>query len=513
MVELPFRSMMVPTGLRNKFLCCLLLQWLLLLLAGPISAKHIRYPRLGLPRKTLLDPRVLDQSDFQIFNYTQTLDHFNYKPESYMTFQQRYVINSRYWGGPNSTSPIFVYTGDEGGLESDVDAAGIMTDNAPRFKALLVYIEHRYYGTSVPYGSTEEAYRNASTLGYFSSEQALADYAELITYLKNKFSADNCPVVVMGGSYGGMLAAWFRLKYPHIAMGALAVSAPILYFDDLTPPNGYYSVVTKDFKEASESCYSTVRESWFEIDKIASQSDGLALLTKKFKSCSPLNQSIELKDYLESTYCVSAQYDSPPDYPVAKLCKAIDGAPQGSGVLERIFAGVVAVNGDKKCYDMSDTGFDSYAVKGWDWQSCTEMAMPMGRGSNDTMFQAAPFDLKEYMESCREEYGVYPRPHWATTEFGGHNIKRVLENFATNIIFSNGLRDPYSSGGVLQNISDSVVAVYTTEGSHCLDILASSSDDPDWLTRQRDTEMKIVEGWIANYKASLIAGRETKPPI
>ena len=45
-----------------------------------------------------------------------------------------------------------------------------------------------------------------------------------------------------------VLASWFRLKYPHVALGALASSAPILYFDDITPQNGYFSVVSKDFK-------------------------------------------------------------------------------------------------------------------------------------------------------------------------------------------------------------------------------------------------------------------------
>ena len=44
------------------------------------------------------------------------------------------------------------------------------------------------------------------------------------------------------------LAAWFRLKYPHIAYGALASSAPILYFDDITPQDAYYSTVSKDFR-------------------------------------------------------------------------------------------------------------------------------------------------------------------------------------------------------------------------------------------------------------------------
>ena len=81
------------------------------------------------------------EGDFVTYYYTQTLDHFSYRPESYTTFQQRYVVNSRYWGGANTSSPIFVYTGDEGGLIDDLDAAGLMVDFAPSFKALLVYIE------------------------------------------------------------------------------------------------------------------------------------------------------------------------------------------------------------------------------------------------------------------------------------------------------------------------------------------------------------------------------------
>ena len=142
----------------------------------------------------------------------------------------------------------------------------------------LLVCQHRYYGQSIPFGSREEALKNASTRGYFNSAQAIADYAEVLEYIKKKLLAENSPVIVIGGSYGGsklpiqvlnlnafsqhvleelccylffhnsVLASWFRLKYPHVALGALASSAPILYFDDITPQNGYYSIVTKDFR-------------------------------------------------------------------------------------------------------------------------------------------------------------------------------------------------------------------------------------------------------------------------
>ncbi len=57
-------------------------------------------------------------------------------------------------------------------------------------------------------------------VGYLSSEQALADFAMTVRHLKASTpDAANSPVVAFGGSYGGMLAAWFRIKYPDLVIG------------------------------------------------------------------------------------------------------------------------------------------------------------------------------------------------------------------------------------------------------------------------------------------------------
>lgn len=45
-----------------------------------------------------------------------------------------------------------------------------------------------------------------------------------------------------------VLAAWMRLKYPHIAIGALASSAPILQFENIVPSETFYDIVSQDFK-------------------------------------------------------------------------------------------------------------------------------------------------------------------------------------------------------------------------------------------------------------------------
>lgn len=90
-------------------------------------------------------PASLPAADFKTFFYTQTLDHFNYRPESYTTFQQRYVVNSKYWGGgSNIGAPILAYLGAEAPLDDDLNVIGFLSDNAVHFNALLVYIEVIY---------------------------------------------------------------------------------------------------------------------------------------------------------------------------------------------------------------------------------------------------------------------------------------------------------------------------------------------------------------------------------
>ncbi|KAF0686759.1 hypothetical protein As57867_021395, partial [Aphanomyces stellatus] len=154
---------------------------------------------------------------------TQALDHFT---AHHATYQQRYFTCGEHWNYPDG--PIFFYTGHEGDAESFLQATGLMWENAAEFGALLVFAEHRYFGKSFP------KIANATfleSLRFLSSEQALADYAVLVRHVKDTFNAEESPVIAFGGSYAGMLAAWFRMKYPHLVDGAIAASAPLLAFE------------------------------------------------------------------------------------------------------------------------------------------------------------------------------------------------------------------------------------------------------------------------------------------
>jgi len=50
------------------------------------------------------------------------------------------------------TGPILFYAGNEGSIEGFYDNTGYITDDlAPKFKALIIYAEHRYFGESFPF--------------------------------------------------------------------------------------------------------------------------------------------------------------------------------------------------------------------------------------------------------------------------------------------------------------------------------------------------------------------------
>lgn len=53
-------------------------------------------------------------------------------------------------------------------------------------------------------------------------------------------------------------------------------------------------------------------------------------------------------------------------------------------------------------------------------QSCTEMILPTQGNNENSIFPASTYNYTSIASECKVENGVPPRPHWITTEFGGH---------------------------------------------------------------------------------------------
>lgn len=84
----------------------------------------------------------------------------------------------------------------------------------------------------MPFGN--DSYKNAETLGYLTSTQALADYAILIRSLKQNLSAEASPVVVFGGSYGGSKSILYFSLFNNLPLFFLLVrNQAFIIFEDV----------------------------------------------------------------------------------------------------------------------------------------------------------------------------------------------------------------------------------------------------------------------------------------
>ena len=95
---------------------------------------------------------------------------------------------------------------------------------------------------------------------YLSSKQALRDIAFFIEELtKNQWYGISAKSkwLTIGGSYPGALSAWFRSKYPHLTVGALASSAVILAVEDFRM---FDEQIYLSLNKSGDYCVEAVRQ-------------------------------------------------------------------------------------------------------------------------------------------------------------------------------------------------------------------------------------------------------------
>ena len=206
--------------------------------------------------------------------FTQRLDHF--KITDTRTWQQRYWINWRYYkpGGP-----ALLMIGGEGEANPQWLEAGAWLDYARAEGAAMLLLEHRYYGNSHP--TPDLTVKN---LKWLSSRQALADLAAFISQQRVEAGLAGA-WVALGGSYPGSLAAWLRLKYPHLVAGAVSSSGPLQAKADFFE----YLEVVEAALDTVPGCSAVVKSAIKKVEKLTAHRMGWKFLSKHFKLCSSLD--------------------------------------------------------------------------------------------------------------------------------------------------------------------------------------------------------------------------------
>jgi len=312
--------------------------------------------------------------------FSQPLDHFS--SSTNLSFQQRYCIYDGYERKTvqnRFTSPIFFYTGNESPLEEYVNNTGLIYELAAKdhFSALVVFAEHRFEGQSVPDFDTLLA-SNIACFSYLTSSQALADFASLLSFLNPEHDR---PVIAFGGSYGGMLSSWLRMKYPWSVDGAIASSAPIFGLpltmkgditnkdksssrgQDIFPNDGTMdgafhvignaiqkNIVTGQVEE--NYCFDNLLAAWPLMKFLAQFPEGRHVLFQELNLCIPLESErdvAKLIEWAQSPWFDLAEADYPyessyipfalglgdyslPAWPLHEACHGASGLSQNMNI-------------------------------------------------------------------------------------------------------------------------------------------------------------------------------------
>ena len=158
--------------------------------------------------------------------FSQLLEH---KQSAQGTFSQRYWWSTEFSTGLGS--PVVLFTPGEIDAEPYV---GYMTNQtitgalAEALGAVVIVLEHRYWGESSPY-----TVLTSTNLTFLTLENSIADLTYFADAVRFPFDpqgthqAKKAPWVLSGGSYSGALTAWTASTKPGTFWAYHASSAPV----------------------------------------------------------------------------------------------------------------------------------------------------------------------------------------------------------------------------------------------------------------------------------------------
>lgn len=465
----------------------------------------------------------------------QRLDHFD-RQES-RTFSQRYFINKKYWAGANSDAPVFLCVCGEGPpVDSTVLSESVhcndMIELAPRHEALLVAVEHRYYGESNPGDDWA-----TDSLQWLSSQQALADLSSFHGYLSDKEGLTGAEKwVTWGGSYPGMLAGWARLKYPHLFHAAVSSSSPLQAQLDFPQYNEVMRdslASSADGVGGSEECAAAVETGHESIGELLQTSEGRQTLVTKFNLCDAScleDESARISFAGDGVVSLPIQENDPACEGtvcnIRAVCDIMTDVERGSEVdrlaaLRKIqinlsgearescevfpplrsprdratslrrplpLAGALEAGG--WALDPSDPN------RAWLYQTCTEFGFYQTcEVGTRCPFTQGLHTLDVDLQMCREAFGITPdqvqeQVRLTNLYYGGDRPR------GWRVIFPNGAIDPWHALGVLETPMRGLPAIYVEGASHHFWTHPSKPTDSPDIVRARETIWDQITAWL-----------------
>ncbi|XP_058805527.1 putative serine protease K12H4.7 isoform X2 [Phymastichus coffea] len=434
----------------------------------------------GLKEPIWIGPRILDEKWIE-----QRLDHFNHRDNR--TWQMRYYEEDRYF---NHSGPIFIMLGGEWTINPGFLSNGLMHDLAKQHKALMFYTEHRYYGNSRPT-------QNMSTdnMQYLNVDQALADVANFIDNIKFNKNISDSKVVVFGGSYAGNMAAWIRIKYPHLIQGAVASSAPLYAKTEF---HEYYELVTTSLKRYDADCPTQVQRAFETVEEILASEGGAEKIQSIFNLCKAPNIKSDddigfLMNFLSEIFAGPVQYNKVVNgkSSIGALCDVMLDRSKGEPI-DRL---ANLIDKAVKCPDAEYSKFVE-SMREIDWSYGATFRYYQTTSSNKTAFGSS-VKLDLFVNICTDVFGKYYERSLVDYTVAKTNVDyggRLPD--VSNVIFVNGDVDPWHALSVLSDLNEFSPAILIRGSSHCQDLQADAKDDIPELRAARKRIKSIVASWL-----------------
>ncbi|XP_072398054.1 putative serine protease K12H4.7 [Diabrotica undecimpunctata] len=407
----------------------------------------------------------------------------------------RYFVNDEFASGKGNLA--FLQIEGEGGARASWMTSGSWITYAHKYKPILFQLEHRYYGKSHP---TEDL--SNENLVYLTSQQALGDLAFFIEAMnQNHNLTRDVKWIVFGGSYAGNLAAWVRLKYPHLVHGAMSASAPLLAKLDFPE---YLEDIEDSLRASNEKCSTILKQSIDQIDVLLHTAVGQKNLNDLFNLCEDISKNVHnsldmynfFMNLIIEVFAFVIQDNTAPDW----LCGSLLDESIGPEINRLANIYKLVTNTSTQClsykYDkdisiIQNRTWESrgnFGDRQWTYQTCTEFGY----------YQTHPkFPLSFFVQRCQDIFRSSHNEMFLDRAINRTNVfYGGLDIEVSNVVFVHGSLDPWRLLGITKTLNEKAPVIMIEGAGHCANMYNPSEYDTPQLTAARVQIGELIGTWI-----------------
>lgn len=416
------------------------------------------------------------------------------------TFQQKWYYDTTFWPGASTTPKATfaqLYINGEGPIHGS--PSGYMTDIARQTNSLLVTMEHRWYGESLPGNRTNTPF----LLSTLNVSLVLDDLGNFMTHVENTLN-NGQPLkwYCSGGSYSGALSSWLKARFPDRLIMAWSSSGVVNPIFDFTQFDGHIKKVVQG------QCEQQVRLAFQQMSDLY-DSDKAAVLAI-LGGVQEIFTKADLAWMLADGSAMQVQYGGKDNLCNTMLNRQVNpgqGKPYYSANTDAlyrlkhsidVFWGETWLTSlDSNCYYstecLSNVQYQAHwGPAGYSWvtQCCTQFGW-WQVGYHNSLRLKSVLTTEYYQSQCRamlHSPTLFPQIYSYNALHGGAQPK------STNVIATHGSDDPWQTAGVRQDYPEQNYfwKLAQCHGcGHCGDLQPVQPNEPASLTAQRQ--------WISNY--------------